>query len=118
MAMKAEETRIKPVLLTPDMVAVLWSVSIKTIYRLINEGSLPYVSLPSHGKRKRLIRIRAEAAESFIKMHEQNRDETKQGLLPTPRRRRRSVLGVPKGVISLQRIENGSGSPDEDTKNA
>src|SRR5262245_17284934 len=108
---------IKPTLLTPEMVGLLWSCSTKTVYALINSGELPYVVLPTQGsrkgvaiptdkKRKRLIRIRAEVAQNFIKEHEQNANETKQSSLPTPRRRRRSILQPPKGISSLKPFEN------------
>src|SRR5262245_22522012 len=125
-SMLSAKSDIKPVLLSPEMVGILWSCSTKTIYELINSGRLPYVVIPTDGrrkgvmiptekKRKRLIRIRAEVAQTFIKEHELNSNETK---LPAPKRRRRSVLGLPKGVSSLKRFENNSGSQDEDTKNA
>src|SRR5262245_45694743 len=108
------------------MVAASWSCSIKTIYELIDSGSLPYIVLPTPGKRegvtvptdkkrRRLIRIRAEMAQSWVLAHEVNPVETKVSL---PRRRRRSVLGAPKGVTSLKQFKNGGGAQDEDTKNA
>src|SRR5262249_19592039 len=107
---------IKPSLLTPDMVALDWCVSVKTIYGWINSGVLPHVLLPSKGTRKRLLRIRSEVAQSFITQHEVNK--TTQNSLPTPKRRRRSILGPTKGVTALNSLENGNGSQNETTKNS
>lgn len=113
--MKAEETPIKPSLLTPDVVALMWSVSVKTVYRLINQGDLPYVSLPSNGKRKRLIRIRTLVAENWVLDHEVGTTPTDPA--KSPRRRRRSILQPPKGITALKSLKNEDDSATETTKN-
>jgi Helix-turn-helix domain len=107
---------IKPSLLTPETVALMWSVSIKKIYEFINTGQLPHVLLPTSGKRKRLIRIRAAVAESWVLQHEVGTTPTEP---PTsPRHRRRSILQPPKGVAVLKRFKNESESANENSKNS
>jgi predicted DNA-binding transcriptional regulator AlpA len=109
------EIEIKPSLLTPDMVALMWCVSVKTVYRLINEGALPYVSLPSNGKRKRLIRLRAAIVEHWIEQHEVGGAQNQP--LKTPRRRRRSILQPVNGALSLNSLKNEGNSQNETTEN-
>src|SRR5262249_3444875 len=108
------------------MVASIWSVSIKTVYSLIDTDSLPYIVLPTPGKRKkeiiptdkkrrRFIRIRATEAEAFIKQHEVNRDQTNSPAAP---RRRRSILQAQKSIVVLKPLENNNSSHEETLKNS
>jgi hypothetical protein len=106
---------IKPVLFTPEMVALMWCISVKTVYALINDGRLPHVVI-TNGNRKRLIRIRAAVAESWVLEHEQGGTPT--DLPKNPRRRRRSILQPPKGVSVLNPLKNGGESANENSKNS
>jgi len=111
---------IKPTLLTPDVVALMWSVSVKKVYEYCNTDQLPYVLFPSKkgdGKRdKRLIRIRRSVAESWILEHEVGGEAAKDPV-KSPRRRQRSILGPARGLSVIKPLKNGSNSASETTEN-
>jgi len=106
---------VKPSLLTPDMVALMWCVSVKKVYEWVNTGKQPHVLLPTDGKRKRLIRIRASVAESWIEQHEVG--TTPNNAAKSPRRRRRSILRLPKGISALKSLSNEGESAGGNSKN-
>jgi hypothetical protein len=111
------EMEITPTLLTPEMVAKSWCVSVKTVYGWVNTGKLPHVLLPTDGKHKRLIRIRAVVAESWVLEHEVN-GATQNQVIQKPRYRRRSILQPPKGVTVIKPLENGGKPASDSTENS
>lgn len=43
-------------LLTPHELAARWRLSAQTIYRMCNQGDIPYIEIPHRGRGHRVVR--------------------------------------------------------------
>jgi excisionase family DNA binding protein len=62
--------RIADDYLTVEQVAALWNCGVKTVYRRIYMGELPWVDLRAKGAHRARIRIRRSAAHEFMSARE------------------------------------------------